>query len=276
LGNLISDAFIYAVKKAEGSGYDPIAVAIVPSGTIRSSFVKGDITVADTFSVSSLGVGKDGISGYPLISVYLTGKELKTACEVDASIAPIMDDAQLYMSGLNFSFNPNRLIFNKVTQATLQKPDGNVQEIDDQELYRVVVSLYSAQMLSVVGDKSLGLLSIVPKTKDGTPITDFEAQIITDKVSGRNHEIKEWLATAEYLKSFDKVNEVSQIPQYYNATHGRKIVDDNNNVLALVSNPNNIALAVFVSVIFLIVVIVTIIKLVTNRYKRRKEVLQKF
>jgi hypothetical protein len=33
-----------------------------------------------------------------------------------------------------------------------------------EELYHVVVGLYSAQMLSVVGDKSLGLLSIVPKT----------------------------------------------------------------------------------------------------------------
>lgn len=275
LGNLISDAFIYAVKKAEGSDYDPIAVAIVPSGTIRSSFVIGDITVADAFSVSSLGVGKDGISGYPLISVYLTGKELKTACEVDASIAPIMDDAQLYMSGLNFTFNPNRIIFNKVTQTSLQNPDGTVQEIDDQQLYRVVVSLYSAQMLSVVGDKSLGLLSIVPKTKEGTPITDFEAQIITDKVSGRNNEIKEWLATAEYLKSFTKVNEVPQIPQYYKEPQGRKIVDDNNNVLALVSNPNKIAIAVYVLVIFLIVGIAVAIKLVKNRSKLRSDVLQK-
>lgn len=276
LGNLISDAFIYAIKQAEGSNYEPIDVAIVPSGTIRSSYVKGDITVADAFSVSSLGVGKDGVSGYPLISVYLTGKELKTACEVDASIAPIMDDAQLYMSGLNFSFNPNRLIFNKVTETTLQKPDGTVEEIDDQKLYRIVVGLYSAQMLSVVGDKSLGLLSIVPKTKEGTPITDFEAQIITDKVNGRNNEIKEWLAVAEYLKSFDKVNEVSQIPQYYNETHGRKVVDSNHNLLALFSNPNSIALIVYALVIFVIVVIATIIKLLISRFKRRKEVLQRF
>ncbi len=35
---------------------------------------------------------------------------------VDASVAPLMDDAQLYMSGMNFTFNPNRLIFNKVTE----------------------------------------------------------------------------------------------------------------------------------------------------------------
>ncbi|HBV89120.1 MAG TPA: bifunctional metallophosphatase/5'-nucleotidase [Desulfosporosinus sp.] len=275
LGNLISDAFIHAVKQAEGADYDPIAVAIVPSGTLRSSFLQGNITVADTFAVSSLGVGKDGISGYPLIAVYLTGKELKTACEVDASIAPIMDDAQLYMSGLNFSFNPNRLIFNKVTQATLQKPDGMVQEIDDQELYRVVASLYTAQMLSVVGDKSLGLLSIVPKTKDCNPITDFEAQIITDKVNGRNNEIKEWLATAEYLKSFDKVAGVAQIPQYYKEIQGRKLVEHNNNVLALLSKPNSIALVVYTFVILGSIGIVVIIKYLIKRLKHKNNMLRK-
>ena len=107
-----------------------------------------------------------------------------------------MSVAQLYTSGLNFTFNPNRLIFNKVTDVYLEKEDGSREEIRDEELYRVVAGLYSAQMLSIVGDKSFGLLSIVPKTKEGIPITDYEAQIIYDD----GHEIKEWLAIAEYLK----------------------------------------------------------------------------
>ncbi len=270
LGNLISDAYIYAVKKAEGTDYTPIAVAIVPTGTIRGSFVKGDITVADTFAVSSLGIGPDNISGYPLISVYLTGKELKTACEVDASIAPIMNDAQLYMSGMNFTFNPNRLIFNKVTEASLQTADGSVEQIKDTELYRVVVGLYSAQMLSVVGDKSFGLLSIVPKTKDGTPITDFEAQIVRDQSSGRQNEVKEWLAIAEYLKSFNQVNGVAQIPPYYQETHERKRIDTTHNVLALLSHPNKIALAVYFIVLIILVGMILIIRLIVTRQKRKR------
>ncbi|GAB6154938.1 bifunctional UDP-sugar hydrolase/5'-nucleotidase [Desulfosporosinus burensis] len=271
LGNLISDAYIYAVKKAEGVDYEPVAVAIVPVGTIRSSFVKGNITVADAFSASSLGIGPDLISGYPLISVYLTGKELKTACEVDASIAPIMEDAQLYMSGLNFTFNPNRLILNKVTDSILQKSDGLLQEIKDQELYRVVVGLYSAQMLSVVGDKSLGLLSIVPKTKVGTPITDYEAHVITDKISGRNNELKEWFALAEYLKSFDKVNGVARVPEYYQETQQRKIVEDNKNLSSLIKNPNRFAFAaVAVGILMIAGIALVMVKLLT-RAKRREQ-----
>jgi 5'-nucleotidase/UDP-sugar diphosphatase len=121
LGNLISDAYIYAVRNTEGADYEPVTAAIVPAGTIRGSFVKGGFTASDAFNASSLGIGADNIPGYPLISIYLTGKELKTACEVDASISPMLENAQLYISGVNFTFNPNRLIFNKVTKTSLQK-----------------------------------------------------------------------------------------------------------------------------------------------------------
>ena len=268
LGNLISDAYIYAVKQAEGKDYIPVDAAIVPVGTIRGSFYKGEITAADAFGVSSLGIGADGIPGYPLISVYLTGKELKTACEVDASVAPMMDVAQLFISGVNFTFNPNRLIFNKVTDAYLMRPDGSREEIEDEKLYRVVAGLYSAQMLSIVGDKSFGLLSIVPKTAEGIPVTDFEQHIIKDAASGE--EVKEWLAIARYLQSFDRVGGVPQIPPYYNSTHGRKVVDSSRSIAALVKNPNGIALAVYAVVTIVIVLIAMTVIWIAKRKKKAK------
>jgi len=267
LGNLISDAYIYAVQKAEGSNYEPVTAAIVPVGTIRGSFVEGPITVSDAFNVSSLGISKDGMSGYPLISVYLTGKELKTACEVDASITPIMGEAQLYISGLSYSFNPKRLMFNKVTMARLQKPDGTFEEIDDKKLYRVVAGLYSAQMLSVVGRKSFGLLPIIPKTKDGSTITDFEAQIITNSSNWRNNEIKEWMAIAEYLKSFEIVGDIPQVPMYYSQTHGRKVVETKADILSILGNPNGIALAVY-AVVAIVVILAFFIIYVLIRLRK--------
>ncbi len=275
LGNLISDSFIYAVKKTEGKNYVPVDAAIIPVGTIRNTFFQGDITAADVFSVSSLGIGPDNIPGYPLISIYLTGKELKTACEVDASISPIMEDAQLYISGLSFTFNPNRLIFNKLTDASLQRPDGSLVSIDDEKLYRVVAGLYSAQMLSVVGEKSFGLLSLVPKAKDGTPIEDYEAHIIKDTADGKNNELKEWLALAQYLQSFDKVIGVPQIPQYYNITHNRKIIDNNTGFWEIVKNPNKIAMAAYGIIIAALVLAGWIIYRLATRKKRRQKRLDK-
>lgn len=269
IGDLISDAYIYAVKKAEGDQYTPVAAAIVPCGTIRNTIFKGDITTADAFSISSLGIGADKMPGYPLISVYLTGKELKTVCEVDASIAPIMSDAQLYMSGLNYTFNPNRLIFNKVTKVSLTGSDNKEEKIDDKKLYRVVCNLYSAQMLSIVGDKSHGIMSLVPKTKDGKPIKDFEANIIYGTDNGKKQELKEWYAVVQYLQSFDQVDGVSQVPAYYQQTHNRKIVDNSRNITDLVKNPNRIAIIVYVVVTVILILFVFIIVRIVKRIRRR-------
>ncbi|MDF2908685.1 MAG: yfkN 1 [Herbinix sp.] len=271
IGNLISDAYIYSVKKAEGEEYTTVDAAIVPSGTIRDSIYPGEVTTADAFSISSLGIGADGKPGYPLISVYLTGKELKTACEVDASITPLMADAQLYMSGVNFTFNSKRLIFNKVVKTELMKEDGSVTEIEDTRLYRVVCNLYSAQMLSIVGDKSYGLMSIVPKDKEGNPITDFEKHIIHEMTSKGTRELKEWYAVVQYLKSFDNVDGISQIPAYYGATHERKVIDNDKSIIAVLSNPNQIGIAVYCIVSVLFLLILFVIHRITTRKRRRRK-----
>lgn len=270
IGNLIGDAYIYAVKKAEGEKYIPIDAAVVPNGTIRDTIFSGEVTTANAFSISSLGIGADGMPGYPLISVYLSGKEMKTLCEVDASITPLMEDAQLYISGMNYTFNPNRLIFNKVIDTKLKMEDGSTKELEDKKLYRIVCNLYSAQMLSVVGDKSFGLMSIVPKNQDGNAITDFEDFIIHSNESGKKLELKEWYAVVEYLKSFDKTNGVSVIPSVYEKTQGRKIVKDDHSLAAILSKPNNIGIAVdIIAAVLLTILILCIFRITTGKKHRR-------
>ncbi len=121
-------------------------------------------------------------------------------------------------------------------------------------------------MLSVVGEKSFGLLSIVPKTKEGTPITDFEKYILHD---GDGNEIKEWYALAHYLQSFEKVDGVTVIPEYYNQAQGRKVVDDNGNLFAILSNPNHISLVVYGGVL-VVAGIVTFIVVIDCKEKTKK------
>ena len=113
LGNLLADAFAYAVNQSGDSDTHPVDVAIVPSGCVRDTFATGDITVEDVFNAYSLGIGADGIPGYPLISIYLTGAELKTGAEIDASVSDFMPSARLYLSGIHFSFNPHRLLYDR-------------------------------------------------------------------------------------------------------------------------------------------------------------------
>ena len=160
------------------------------------------------FDVLSMGVGEDGTSGFPLVAVYLTGKELKAAMEVDASVTPIMPAAQLYMSGAKYAFNTKRMFFNRVYDAALtdvtfdESGTENAYEIDDNALYRVVTGMYSAQMLGTVKSKSMGLLSLEPKQADGTPVTDFADCILYD---ANGNELKEWYALAAYLEQFGRM-----------------------------------------------------------------------
>ena len=267
IGNLIGDSFIHMIEQLEGDDYEPIAAAVMPVGTIRNTFSKGDITVSDVFNVDSLGIGRDEISGYPLLDIYLTGKELKTVAEVDASITPIMNEVQLYIAGLSYTFNTKRFIFNKVTDINLQEFDGTEEVIDDDKLYRVIGGLYSVQMLPFVNEKSFGILSVVPKDKDGKPVEDFEDQII---YMNGDQEIKEWYAIANYIKSFEQVDGVAQLPAYYDELHDRKVVEHDSNVLAILKNPNGIILTVYAVVIGFIVLVTLLVVFIVKRRKRRK------
>lgn len=265
LGDILSDAYIYAVKNADDYDGQPVDVAVVPGGTVRDTYARGDITVEQVFNSFSLGIGADGVPGYPLISVWLTGKELKTAAEIDASVSDLMTTARLYSSGLNFTFNPHRLPLNKVTDVYLEQ-DGQRVELEDDKLYRVIADLYSGQMLSAVTKMSYGILSIVPKYPDGTPIQDFEDVIITE--NGR--ELKAWDAIARYMASFEDTDGdgIPNVPEYYRTLHDRKVVETSRSPAALLKKPNRFT-ALFAALIAVAVLLVVGVVLLIRKLVRR-------
>lgn len=268
LGDIMSDSYIYSVEHSEDYNGTPVDVAVVPSGCVRDTYTKGNITVEDVYNSFSLGIGKDGLAGYPLIDVYLTGKELKLAAEVDASVSDFMTTARLYCSGLNFTFNPHRMILNKVTDCYLTREDGERIEIQDDQLYRVVTDLYTGQMLGSVMEMSYGLLKIEPKDKDGNPIENLEDQAIMEG----DKELKAWDAIARYMKSFDDTdgNGISNVPEYYETTHGRKVVDESRNVIDLVKNPNKFSVMIVGIVLVLILIIILLVVLIRKLIKKRR------
>ena len=260
LGNLIADSYIYAVQQAEGENYVPVDFAVVASGVIRGSFAAGEITTSDAFNVSSLGSGADGTPGYPLISVWITGKELKDAFEEDASVKPIMSAAQLYGSGMTWTWNPHRIIFNKVNSCAQVLPDGTTVPLENDKLYRVVTGLYSGQMLGTVNSQSFGILTITPKDANGNVITNFEDHIIYNPDGS---EVKEWYALASYLQSMGTVD------ARYSAPEGRKVEERSWNPISLLKGLNligGIALAVLLVVILLVVLL--IYRIVTRKRRR--------
>ena len=266
LGTLVSDAFLWADRTLNAAYADsPHTVSVTADGVLRANLPAGDLTVAMAFDVLSMGVGEDGTSGFPLVAVYLTGKELKAAMEVDASVTPIMPAAQLYMSGAKYAFNTKRMFFNRVYDTALtdvtfdESGTGNAYEIDDNALYRVVTGMYSAQMLGTVKSKSMGLLSLEPKQADGTPVTNFTDCILYD---ANGNELKEWYALAAYLEQFGEKG----IPdRYADLANGCKQVSDSFAPGQLLAGWNGITWAVLGIVLLILVLILLLIRSLRRR-----------
>lgn len=267
LGSIIADAYTYAAEQVLGE--DTVAMSVAPSGTIRDSYTKGEITTEHVFNSFSLGIGRDEIPGYPLIGVYLTGAELKLAAEVDASISDFMTAARLYTDGLYWHYNPNRMILNKVTDVFFVNNQEERVELENDKLYLVVTDYYSSQMLGSVTDLSYGLLSIVPKFADGTPIENYEDAIL---MKG-DQELKAWVAIADYMSSFEDTDGdgIGNVPAKYGTVEGRKVVEDSRNIIDLLKNPNKFFFMIVGIILLLLAILAGIVVLIVKIVKKAKK-----
>lgn len=260
LGSLLSDAYKWAAEEATG---EPVDLALTASGVIRESFAVGDITVSDVFNAASLGIGADRVPGYPLVSVWLTGADVKNAIEVDASVSQLMPAARLYYSGAGAYYNTNRMFFNKTAAVSLLR-DGTGEAIDDGRLYRVVTGLYCGQMLGAAESSSFGLLTITARDEAGNPIDmdRLEDYIVHD---ARGNEVKEWYAIASYLQSMG-----GEVDARYAQPDGRKLVEASWSPAKLLMNPNKFTIAAVALVLAAILLAALLARLIVRRVRRRK------
>lgn len=264
LGELVADAFLWTMEELGLTGEEPL-VAVTAGGVLRAPLPAGALTTAQAFDVLSMGVGEDGTSGYPLVSCYLTGKELKAVAEIDASVTPIMPEAQLYTSGLEYVFNPHRMIFDRVFDASLYHAANGErfrEPIDDDQLYQVVTGMYLARMLTTVEDKSFGLISLTPKNAEGEPIADFSQYVVREAGGG---EIKEWYALAAYLQHFGE----DGLPDRYAQPDGRKEVSRSWNPVELVRSPGWITLAALAVLLLVVAGAALLGRWIVRRQRRR-------
>lgn len=251
-GDLIGRAYIETVKEMEGEAFVPIAFAVAPDGVIRDTIRAGEVTTAQAFDILSLGSGADGSPGYPLVSVYLTGKDLKNAFEVDASVSQLMPAAQLFGAGSGWTYNPHRMFLDRVTGCSIQE-EGRQVTIEDDKLYRVVADLYSGQMLGTVKSKSLGLLTVTPRDENGNEIEDLESRILHDGAGG---EVKAWYTLASYLEGQERVE----------APAASKVSEPSWNPVGLLI-PMGLPTAVVLLAVVLFAALVTV---VAGRIRRRR------
>ncbi len=214
LGPFLADASMFYMKKI-GS---PVDFSLVTSGTIREDILMGNngiLTVADIFRVESLGKGYDGVPGYPLAKIYITANEVKKLMEVLVMSRAGGGDGFLFFSGIKVYVDPSKGMLRKV-----QKVEINGKGIDyskeNPQLFSLAANTYLLSFIGEIKKMSHGLVKIVPKDKDGNPVTDMKKQIIDinpDKTGIQ--EAKEWIGVIEFMKSFGSLTKLPVIPDNY-------------------------------------------------------------
>lgn len=241
LGNLIADAMRWYADRNVTDPAGPAAqntVAVISNGVIRDPIFRGEtgqIAVCDAFRAIPLGIGfgEDETMGYPLISLYIYPAELKKTFEVLTSIFPLKgSDYFLQVSGAKFTYNPNRMLFDRITEVWLGDEETGYQLLDYSEsnhtLIRITADIYNATFLKVIGDFTWHVLDIVPKDRHGNPIEDLKTvRLDADKHEPGIQELKEWKAVLEYIESFadSDGDGLPNVPDKYRGKLGRNVID---------------------------------------------------
>lgn len=268
LGNLITDATRWAADKQEYDKSDPLSrvmITVQSNGVIRDHLLKGKtglVTVSDLFRTVPLGIGSDGSMSYPLVAFYINAAEIKKAMEVLTTIYPLKgSDYFLQYSGVKMTYNPNRMLFDRVTEIQIQNEDGTYVPLNTSEsnprLYKIVSNIYNSTFLKIIGQFTSGILTIVPKYRSGQPIEDFNDVLIDgDKTIPGIQEIKDWTALMDYVQSFPDTDGdgVANMPERYRKSEGRLIVESSLNPYQLLKGGNKITWLAFGALILLIVI----------------------
>jgi len=247
LGNFVADAMRLVAQQVIGKRVDAAGEAngcirkgIFPSTTEHSG---GNVSFYEIVESTGMGHGRDGYPGCPIISLYLTGEEVRRLMEINVLLQEFeRDPFFLQISGVRYSYNPANAVLltiplinlpipttRAVTGAELYTGDG-IQPAHsegyvplkrrDEKLYHVVTDAYILLVSSRVRDM-LPQVEVVPKNADGEPIPPerFD-ELIVHQADGT--ELKVWEAVVIYAAGqLPGVDGIPQIPDYYEDVAGR-------------------------------------------------------
>jgi 5'-nucleotidase len=281
LGNLITDSMRWYVNKYDNNPSNPPAnplVSVISNGVIRDPIVKGasgQIAVCDAFRAIPLGIGFDEAQtmGYPLISIYVYPSELKKTIEVLTSIYPMKgSDYFIQVSGAKFTYNPHRMIFDRVTDIWLGDEENGYQQLDysksNRTLIRIAADIYNATFLKVIGDFTWQILTIVPKDRNGNPIDDLKRMRIDADIQKPGiQELKEWQAVIAYIQSFTDTNAngLPNVPAKYRDKLGRNVVEASWNPYQLLKGGNYITWLTFAALLTGVFILLGIVRFIAGK-----------
>ncbi|MFP4021801.1 MAG: 5'-nucleotidase C-terminal domain-containing protein, partial [Halanaerobium sp.] len=233
-GNFITDAMRLKSEEITGENVD---IAVKTNGSIRKDIVpgrNGEISFYELAETVGLGRGRDSYPGYPVISAYLNGREVKELLELAVLAEEFMGNSSfLQFSGLRYNYDPGAAVLTTlplsnqplpsleaVEKAEIYNGDG-VQDKDgddykaiyDDQLYKVVTDSYLIDYLPYVNNL-IPQLNIIPKNKKGEPLLlDKREQFKIYHSGGR--ELKIWETVVDFAAEQENEAGEAKIPAYY-------------------------------------------------------------
>ena len=283
LGNLIADSLRWYVNQRDFDPKEPktkVVAAMASNGLIRDELLRGKtgaLAVTDVFAAIPLGIGSDDTMGYPLISCYFYASEIKKALEVLTSVYPRKGgDYFLQVSGVKFSYNPRRMIFDRVTDLWMGSEEEGYVPLDysdsNKTLYRTTTNIYNAAFLKIIGNYTYQILNIIPKDLKGNPIEDLSAsRVDADKNQPGVQELKEWIGLMEYIQSFPDTNGDGSpdVPDKYRGKLGRMTRQASWNPVSLLSRGTVVTWASF-SILLLVILVVGFVSVFVVKILKRR------
>jgi 5'-nucleotidase / UDP-sugar diphosphatase len=239
IGNFVTDAMRIIGSEVIG---DRVDFAFQGNGVIRAEILPGQMpwskkqfALFDLLTIVGLGSGKDKMPGYPMVSVYMTAKEIFNVLEVTSMLSQFYaDNFFLQVSGLRYTYDPGKSMWGRIPFLNLplpatravksvhlyrgndpQREDGEWVELrpESEGLYHIVTDYYLAAFLPMVKDK-LPKMEIIFKNKQGETVNIDDCI-----VKNGGHEFKIWEAVARYAQ------QTGDMPELYKAPQGRIIED---------------------------------------------------
>jgi 5'-nucleotidase/UDP-sugar diphosphatase len=217
IGNLVTDAYLNVTKALQPTA--PPVLAIDATGDLRADLRKGKmgrLWLADLFQVQPLGVGPDMNPGFPLVTFYINGKDIKAGFEFSAAAKPLnKTDYFLHVSGATVNIKTGAL-FQQVTSVKIGA--DMVDFADTTRCYKVVTNIYVASLLGLIETVSGGVLSVKPKAADCMTLVDPGTQIVDrNPATPELEELKNWQALTTFVGSQPDAtgDGIPDVPSWY-------------------------------------------------------------
>jgi 5'-nucleotidase/UDP-sugar diphosphatase len=184
-------------------------------------------------------------------------------------------DYFLQVSGARFTYNPRRVLFDRVSRVELGSAERGWTRLDTSKgntaLYRVVANYYNSAFLKLIGGFTFHILDIVPKDREGKPIQDLaDARVDADPARPGIQELKEWVGFLEYAQSFPDADGdgIPEIPARYAGPEGRIVRAPSLNPVALLAGAGWVTWAAIGAVVLVLAVLAGLVLLIVWLVRR--------